>query len=145
VSETGPVVKTRTINRSLLNLEKGRRMGYGFKKGQVANPNGRPPVKSCIPDLLRAIGDKPVSDWLMADLRKKYGPDHKPNNMREAMLMSVYVDASKGDNVARVFVAERTEGKVPQAQINLNANQNTDDLTKMPLADILALAQELNT
>jgi hypothetical protein len=32
---------------------------------------------------------------------------------------------------------------VPQAQVNLNANQNTDDLTKMPLADILRLAQDI--
>lgn len=37
---------------------------------------------------------------------------------------------------------DRTDGKVPQAQVNLNANQNSNDLSKMPLADILKLAAD---
>ena len=137
---------TRTINRTQSSADKQPNSNWGskgFKKGQSGNPAGRPKTAKCIPDMLRDIGDRPVSDWLLASLHKKYGPDHNPKTMREAMLMAAAFDAAHGDQHAREFIAERTEGKVPQAQVNLNANQDTNDLTKMPLAEILRLANEL--
>ena len=114
-----------------------------FKKGKSGNPAGRPKGIKMIPELLRDIGDRPVSAWTLASLHRKYGPDHNPKTMREAVLMAAYADAMAGEPLARQFIAERTEGKVAQATVNLNANQNTDDLTKMPLAEILQLATEL--
>jgi hypothetical protein len=137
---------TRIIHRS--EKQEGNShpnlVGRRFQKGVSGNPKGRPPSAKCIPDMLRAIGDRPPTDHLLAQLRAKYGPETNPSTMREAMLMAAYADAALGDVHARDFIAERTEGKVPVANVNLNANQDTDDLTKMPLAEILHLAKELD-
>jgi len=113
-----------------------------WKQGQSGNPAGRPRKEICIPDILRDIGTRPVTEWMLVSLRKKYGPMHDPKNMREAMLMAAYADAARGEAVSRAFIADRTEGKVPQAQINLNQNQDTDDLTKLPLRELLEMVQE---
>lgn len=84
----------------------------GFQKGKSGNPNGRPKTAKCIPEILREIGDRPVDPWLLTQLHSKYGPNHNPKTMREAMLMAAAYDAANGDEHARAFIAERTEGKV---------------------------------
>ena len=140
IKRAQPAVVKQVPYNHLANLK-----GAGFKKGQSGNPNGRPKVGLAIAEILREIGGRPVTEWALASLRRKYGPNHEPKTMREAMLMAAYADAAAGDAHARDFIAERTEGKVANVQMNLNANQNTDDLTKMPLADILKLASELQT
>lgn len=94
----------------------------GWKKGQSGNPKGRAPTAKCIPDILREIGDRPVTDWLLAQLHSKYGPAHNPKTMREAMLMAAAADAAQGDKDARTFIAERTEGKITDRLI-------TEDVT----------------
>lgn len=66
----------------------------------------------CIPDILRSIGEAPVTPVMLARLRSKWGPDMNPKNNREAMLMVAYAQSQEGDSIARQFVAERTEGKV---------------------------------
>jgi hypothetical protein len=66
----------------------------------------------CIPDILRRIGNEPVSPVMLARLRAKWGPDFHPKNNHDAMLMVAYAQAQEGDAVARQFVSERTEGKV---------------------------------
>ena len=81
-------------------------------KGQSGNPHGRPKGIKTIPDMLREIGNRPVDDVLLAKLHAKYGPAHNPKTLHEAMLMAARVDAAQGDEHARVFIAERTEGKV---------------------------------
>lgn len=83
-----------------------------WRKGVSGNPHGRPKKELCIPDILRSIGEAPVSPVMLARLRAKWGPDLHPKNNREAMLMVAYAEAQEGDAVARQFVAERTEGKV---------------------------------
>lgn len=87
-------------------------INHGFKKGKSGNPKGRPKTAKAIPDMLKEIGDRLVDEWLLAQLHAKYGPNHNPRTMREAMLMAAHADAAKGDKDARQFIAERTEGKV---------------------------------
>lgn len=86
-------------------------LGRVFQKGDKRG-RGRPKTAKCIPDILRRIGDEPVSPVMLARLRAKWGPDFRPKNNHEAMLMVAYAQAHEGDAVARAFVAERTEGKV---------------------------------
>jgi hypothetical protein len=66
----------------------------------------------CIPEILRRIGNEPVSPVMLARLRAAWGPNFLPKNNHEAMLMVAYAQAHEGDAMARTFIAERTEGKV---------------------------------
>lgn len=83
-----------------------------WSKGKSGNPKGRPKGIKTIPQMLREIGDRPVDDVLLAKLHAKYGPAHNPKTLHEAMLMAAAKDAAQGDEHARTFIAERTEGKV---------------------------------
>lgn len=101
-----------------------RRKKYGnpnWQRGVSGNPKGRPKNVKLIPDILREIGDYPVNETLLNILEKKYGPEHKPKNMREAMLMAAYFDAANGNKDAREFIAERTEGRISD-NVNLYTN-----------------------
>jgi hypothetical protein len=82
-----------------------------FKKGNPGSP-GRPKLAQCIPDILRVIGDEAVPEALLAKLQSMWGPDFRPKNMRDALLRTTYAQATEGDEHARQFVVERTEGKV---------------------------------
>jgi hypothetical protein len=68
------------------------------KLGQVLNPHGRPKKISCIPDILREIGD---------EVDPKTGA---PN--LETVMRIVYNKALQGAAWAVEFIAERCEGKV---------------------------------
>lgn len=83
-----------------------------WHKGESGNPKGRPKKEMCIPDILRRIGEEPVSPVMLARLRAKWGPDFHPANNREAYLMVAMAQAHEGDADARKFISERTEGKV---------------------------------
>lgn len=91
------------------------RFGWGAKPGEVRNPAGRPPTTKCIPEILRRIGDDPIPEVFVEQLRiinPKIKIEPKNNNMRFGMLLRTYYDAIRGDKDARGFIAERTEGKV---------------------------------
>ncbi len=96
-----------------MNTQKGKPRGRPFAKGNNMSPHtGRPKKELCIPDILRRIGEEPVSPVMLARLRAKWGPDLHPKNNREAYLMVAMAQAQEGDADARKFVSERTEGKV---------------------------------
>lgn len=69
-----------------------------FKPGQSGNPNGRPPKNISIPDLLREIGNEPVSE-------------HENKAKLRMALDALYTKALRGDIKAIEFIANRTEGK----------------------------------
>ena len=91
----------------------GKANTNGFKKGVVTNPNGRPPAVRCIADILRRIGEDPAPESILKTL-SAINPKLQIEGMnnRNAMLTRTYYDAELGNNDARHFVAERTEGKI---------------------------------
>jgi hypothetical protein len=86
--------------------------------------------------MLREIGDRPVDDVLLAKLHAKYGPAHNPKTLHEAMLLAARKDAANGDENARTFIAERTEGKVTD---RLDINDTTP--TKIVFEEVLVDGQ----
>lgn len=81
---------------------------------QIGNKKarGRPPTAKCIPEILRRIGNEPLSRIMLARLRAKWGPGFAPKNNHEAVLMVAMAQAQEGDAMARSFIADRTEGKI---------------------------------
>jgi hypothetical protein len=112
-------------------------------KGQSGNPNGRPRKELCIPDILRSIGEQPVSPVMLARLRAKWGPDVHPRNNREAMLMVAYAQSQEGDPVARQFVAERTEGKVKERVEFSEEALSLDNVSVLTTANLLERAYRM--
>jgi hypothetical protein len=88
-----------------------KRPEHLWKPGQSGNAKGRPPKVKCIPDILNKIG---------AEL----APDGQSTKL-DVVLEKVYALAMDGTPWAVEFIAERTEGRVPQT--NINKNINTDD------------------
>jgi len=101
------------VNQLPKPVGKLNRGNPNWKKGQKsANPHGRPKKEFCIPDILRTIGDRPPTDFLLSQVHALYGPDYNPTTMREGMLMAMSAEAFKGNLEAMKFIADRTEGKV---------------------------------
>jgi len=114
-----------------------------FKKGVSGNPNGRPKGIKMIPELLRSLQDGPVDQWLLAKLHAQYGPTHNPKTLREAMLLAAIKDAAQGDQMARSFVAERTEGKVTDRIEVEDVNVTHDNVVSVQTNKLLAFAEIL--
>ncbi len=71
-----------------------------WQKGQSGNPKGRPPKVKCIPDILRKIAEEEgTSDGRYTKI--------------EVIMRKVFEFALEGRPWAVQFIAERTEGKVP--------------------------------
>ena len=115
----------------------------GFKKGVSGNPKGRPKGIKTIPEMLREIGDRPVDDVLLAKLHAKYGPAHNPKTLHEAMLMAARKDAATGDEHARTFIAERTEGKVKEHVEFSEEAISPDSVSMLTTAKLLETAYRM--
>jgi len=107
-----------------------------WRKGVSGNPKGSVKGARTIPQMLREIGDRPVDDVLLAKLHAKYGPAHNPKTLHEAMLLAARKDAAEGNENARTFIAERTEGKVTD---RLDINDTTP--TKIVFEEVLVDGQ----
>lgn len=86
---------------------------WKFKPGNQMG-KGRPKKMRRIPDLLAKIGKLNVQDDpLIPDaLKAKFKDIGKVTNL-DAVIRMVYIYALKGQSWAVQFIAERTEGKVP--------------------------------
>ncbi len=99
-----------------------------IKKGETRNPNGRPLIEKSISGILRALGEEKISEPLWYTISRNF-PDKKREDiqLKDAVLMRCYVDAiSQGNDTAREFIAQRTEGKVKD--VTENTNLNTEKL-----------------
>lgn len=128
------------MSQYVKNSENTQKRGKGFQKGNTLG-HGRPKTARCIPETLREIGGRLVDAVLLAKLHAKYGPAHNPKTLHEAMLMAAAKDAAQGDEHARSFIAERTEGKVTD-EIKLDSEQTINhqhsfDFSKLGTDDII--------
>ena len=109
-------------------------------KGQSGNPNGRPPVGKCIPDLLRRFGEWQCPESLCKKMQVSF-PNAKNLTVQEAVYLRVYTEALHGESWAVQFIADRTEGKIAQI---LTGPNNTPlipanyDLSKLSIAELIA-------
>lgn len=143
---------TRTINRAstVVKQPTSNRLNGGrhvvpprWVKGVSGNPKGRPPAGESIAEGIRQIGDRPPTPFLLAKVRQLYGPDHNPATLREGWLMAAAADAFCGDESARNFIADRTEGRAAQP-VRMSGDLNvTNDVQKLPLDKLLERLAEL--
>ena len=114
----------------------GKRNHAGlFKPGQSGNPKGRPKKPFCIAETLRSIGNEKLPpDW--RTMLKEHGVASAGMTKLQAVMHVVYIQAIQGESWATHFIAERTEGKVPD-KIEM---AQTDDLTQLSDAELEAIA-----
>lgn len=138
-----PLVKTGKID--------GRKnLPQLFKKGEVRNPNGRPPAHKCIPDILRAVGQQPGSPDVIKMLQKHYPTiDISKSNALQVSMYMVYLQAQKGDDRAREFIANRTEGKLKEfisvADANVVVDIEGEDDAKIKKGEEIGIYEEVKT
>lgn len=80
-----------------------------FKAGVSGNPDGRPPNKQSIPDLLRYIGSEEGSAEGLSKL--------------EVVLRKVFGYAVEGKAWAVQFIADRTEGRAIERSVDLDSQE----------------------
>lgn len=118
----------------------------GIKPGEVRNPYGRPPTTKCIPDILRRIGDDPIPEVFLDQLKfinPKIRIEPKNNNMRFGMLLRTYYDAIRGDKDARNFIAERTEGKVTEKGLGEGKGEILEAIDKILDTPLIEAKEEM--
>lgn len=79
------------------------------------NRAGRPRKARCIPDLLRWAGRLPCPDALAERLYRMFPGLRHGLTLEQTAALAVYAKACEGDVRAAEYIAERTEGKVPQS------------------------------
>lgn len=105
-----------------------------WKPGESGNPKGRPKGTRSIPDMLRRFGEYDTPEALVAKLRAMFPGKLKGKKgipLQEALWLSAYLHAIKGESWAFHLIADRLEGKPRQKidstldgslEINLNAS-----------------------
>lgn len=94
---------------------------YQWKPGQSGNPSGCPKGIRRIKDLLNHFGSYKCPKETIAEVRKRF-PGVNQLDLQEAVMLKTYAAALDGEAWALEFVAERTEGKVPQGLQHLIQN-----------------------
>ena len=79
--------------------------------------------------MLLEIGAVPVAKdpWIPPDVKEKLGNV----NRLQALLILTYSAAMRGEAWATHFIADRTEGRVPEAAATPNTDQRAQLLTKI--------------
>ena len=83
-----------------------------WKPGQSGNPKGRKPGVPSIAETLTQYGAMDMPEGLTAKLREKFPKLPKTLKLGQALWLTVFMQALKGESWAVEFVANRTEGKV---------------------------------
>ena len=83
-----------------------------WKPGQSGNPKGRKPGVFSIAEMLTQYGAMDTPEGLTAKLREKLPKLPKTLKLGQALWLTVFMQALKGESWAVEFVANRTEGKV---------------------------------
>lgn len=112
-----------------------------FKKGQSGNPGGKPKGLKSYKTIIEQIGLMPAPKEMVDKLREVFPQlEKKPINMKEAASLKAYVDALKGDDKARDFIANREEGNAKQTiehkgdmvrNISVRDQQTAENLQKL--------------
>lgn len=106
-----------------INAKQLKKRKYNFnrespsliKPGQCLNPHGRPKKENCIPDILRGIGKQQGSPEIIRQLTPHFPTvDLKNATCLQILLYTCYLNAKRGDDASRSFIADRTEGKVKE-------------------------------
>ncbi len=114
--------------------------GKKFKPGQSGNPKGRPPSVRYIPDILKKIGRETITQEKLLTQIRDYFPEVKEVTFQEAVLRMAYLYAIQGKAWAIEFIAERTEGKVPQTISVLDDQEDREKFKKLSTRQLMALA-----
>ena len=85
-----------------------------FQPGKSGNPGGRPKGIKNIRELIEKYGMLEAPESILAKIREQFPKLGKKTTLHDAVIIRTYLDALSGDDRARDFIAERTEGKVKQ-------------------------------
>jgi hypothetical protein len=111
------------------------------KKGEVRNPNGRPPKVKSIPDILQKVGKEKIeSHRLLSHIANYFPGIAKDLTFQEAVLRLVYAYAIEGAPWAVQYIAERTEGKVPQTLTVIDDIEEREKFRELSIETLEKLA-----
>jgi hypothetical protein len=88
-----------------------------WKPGESGNPAGRPKGTRSIPDMLRKYGEFTTPAALFEKLRAAFPDELKKIDklqLQDALWLSAYMHAIKGESWAFNMIADRLEGKPTQ-------------------------------
>jgi len=102
---------------------------HQWKPGESGNPKGRPKGSRSISDYLRRFGELDTPEQLREKMRAMFPQVARKGDkftMEEALWLSAYVHAIKGESWAFNFIADRTEGKAVQPTKDLTESKDVE-------------------